>query len=223
MNTLRKKICTISCTLLVASIFIAPAPAQAKGAQISQGTLENIVTLFTLLKANTSDLEKIARIDFLITALSLAAKNENNAHAKIPPPVQDTRPLLTNIAVEDRPQTEDDYYLHPLRGLGSVTQGHHGPHDAIDYKAPIGTPIYASADGVVTIANTTSYAGGYGNYVLIDHPNLSQTLYAHMDSLTVELGEEVFKRQLIGYVGDTGNATTPHVHFELRNGIPIPF
>ena len=59
--------------------------------------------------------------------------------------------------------------------------------------------------------------GGYGNYVMIYHSNGAYTLYAHMSSLAVSVGQTVTQGQVIGYVGDTGWATGPHLHFEIRN------
>ena len=71
--------------------------------------------------------------------------------------------------------------------------------------------------------NRYGYNGGYGSYVVITHDNGSQTLYAHMSKVAATVGEEVVQGQVIGYVGETGDATGPHVHFEIRNGIRNPF
>ena len=76
-----------------------------------------------------------------------------------------------------------------------------------------GTPVYAAADGTVTIAGTHE---SYGNYVVIDHGNGVSTLYAHASSLVAKKGQKVSKGTLIMYEGSTGNSTGPHVHFEIR-------
>jgi len=117
--------------------------------------------------------------------------------------------------------SEIAYYIAPLSNY-IQTQGIHG-YNAVDLAAPIGTPIVASATGDVLIARDGGWNGGYGSYVVIDHDNGSQTLYAHMSSVAAYDGEHVVQGQVIGYVGKSGEATGPHVHFEIRNGIRNPF
>lgn len=115
----------------------------------------------------------------------------------------------------------DGYYGNPVPGA-ALTQGIHG-WNGIDLGAPRGTPIYAAADGVVILSrNNGGWNGGYGNYVVITHANGTQTLYAHMTHSIVSLGQMVARGQLIGYVGATGEATGPHLHFEVR-GARNPF
>ncbi len=113
------------------------------------------------------------------------------------------------------------YYLRPIVG-GVETQGIHG-YNAVDLGAPIGSPILASATGDVIIAKEGGWNGGYGSYVVIEHDNGSQTLYAHMSSVAAYDEEHVVQGQVIGYVGRSGKATGPHLHFEIRNGIRNPF
>ena len=113
------------------------------------------------------------------------------------------------------------YYIAPLTHY-IQTQGIHG-YNAVDLAAPSGTPILAAADGEVIVARQGGWNGGYGSYVVITHGNGSQTLYAHMSKVSAYDGEEVVQGQVIGYVGETGEATGPHVHFEIRDGIRNPF
>jgi lipoprotein NlpD len=113
------------------------------------------------------------------------------------------------------------YYMSPLASFVQ-TQNIHG-WNAVDLAAPSGTPIMAAADGEVIVAKDGGYNGGYGSYVVVNHDNGSQTLYAHMSKVAATVGEEVVQGQVIGYVGETGDATGPHVHFEIRNGIRNPF
>jgi murein DD-endopeptidase MepM/ murein hydrolase activator NlpD len=113
------------------------------------------------------------------------------------------------------------YYTSPLANF-IQTQNIHG-WNAVDLAAPSGTPIMAAADGEVIIAKSGGWNGGYGSYVVINHDNGSQTLYAHMSQVAATVGEDVVQGQVIGYVGETGDATGPHVHFEIRNGIRNPF
>lgn len=117
--------------------------------------------------------------------------------------------------------SEVAYYIAPLAHYVQ-TQGIHG-YNAVDLAAPLGTPIMAAADGDVIVAKAGGYNGGYGSYVVIQHGNGSQTLYAHMSKVATYDGEHVVQGQVIGYVGTSGNSTGPHVHFEIRDGIRNPF
>jgi murein DD-endopeptidase MepM/ murein hydrolase activator NlpD len=110
-----------------------------------------------------------------------------------------------------------DYYKRPIDG-GVKTQGLHG-YNAVDLASPIGTPIHAAADGVVIVARSGGYNGGYGSYVVISHANGTQTLYAHMSKVIATQGESVAQGDTIGLIGTTGKSTGPHVHFEVRGAV----
>ncbi len=112
------------------------------------------------------------------------------------------------------------YYMRPIDG-GIRSQGLHG-YNAIDLADSCGTPVMASASGDVIIARNYGWNAGYGNYVVITHPNGTQTLYAHLSSVIVTAGWHVVKGQVIGYIGTTGKSTGCHVHFEIR-GAKNPF
>ena len=86
-------------------------------------------------------------------------------------------------------------------------------HKGIDLAQPSGTPVYATADGVVGKAEWFS---SYGNYIQIEHGGEMQTRYAHLSGYAVAAGEQVHKGQLIGFVGSTGRSTGPHLHYEVR-------
>ena len=89
------------------------------------------------------------------------------------------------------------------------------PHRGVDYAAPKGTPVHALGEGTVTFAG---WKGGYGKYVRIKHPNGFQTGYGHLSGIAVKTGQKVSQGQIIGYVGMTGLATGPHLHFEMFKG-----
>jgi len=92
-------------------------------------------------------------------------------------------------------------------------------HNGVDLAAPTGTPIYATADGIVERAN---YFGSYGNYIQIGHGNAIETRFAHLSRIIVKDGQEVRKGDLIGFVGSTGRSTGPHLHYEVRiDGTPV--
>ena len=91
-------------------------------------------------------------------------------------------------------------------------------HSGTDIAAPEGTPILAAADGTVTIANALdSWGGSYGYHVKLDHGGGLTTLYAHCSSICVTAGQQVTAGQVIAYVGQTGRATGPHLHFEVHS------
>jgi LysM repeat protein len=112
------------------------------------------------------------------------------------------------------------YFIRPLTE-GRKTQGIHG-HNGIDIGVPEGTKIYASAAGKIIVSKNSGYNGGYGSYIVISHPNGTQTVYAHLSKTAVAAGTEVVQGQLIGYSGNTGRSTGAHLHFEIR-GAKNPF
>ncbi len=112
-----------------------------------------------------------------------------------------------------------NFYIWPIAGhAGRITQGAHGSRmNGIDIGAPKGSTIVASAAGTVLIAATFGYNSGFGEYVVIEHPeNGTKTLYAHMSKVLVTPGQTVAQGDAIGEVGSTGHSTGPHVHYEVR-------
>lgn len=100
----------------------------------------------------------------------------------------------------------------PIDGEGAF-------HPGIDIAAPYGTPVRATADGDVLQAHM---GAGYGREVVIDHGYGVNTVYAHMSSMAVVAGEQVTRGQVIGYVGDSGRSTGPHLHYEVRlHHVPV--
>lgn len=104
--------------------------------------------------------------------------------------------------------------VHPITGK-------YKNHGGTDIGASYGSAIYAADSGKV-VSSSDGWNGGWGNYVMIDHGNGMQTLYAHMSSRAVSVGQTVKRGQTIGYVGSTGMSTGPHLHFEMYvNGARI--
>lgn len=100
------------------------------------------------------------------------------------------------------------YRADPFTGSSKMHQG-------VDYRARMGTPVYAIANGVVTEAR---YHGGWGNNVQIKHSSGVESQYAHLSSISVRAGQRVVRGQVIGRVGSTGRSTGAHLHFGLISG-----
>jgi murein DD-endopeptidase MepM/ murein hydrolase activator NlpD len=94
----------------------------------------------------------------------------------------------------------------PINGEGAFHQG-------IDIDAPVGTPVRAAADGDVTVADMNA---GYGREIMLDHGHDVITLYGHLSAIAVVVGQHVLRGQVIGLVGQSGRATGPHLHYEVR-------
>jgi len=116
--------------------------------------------------------------------------------------------------------------IRPIKNMYNVTSGFGmrlhpilkimRPHTGVDITAPRGTPVYATADGVVS---KQQQASGYGTTVVIDHGYSYHTLYGHLSKKIVKPGQKVKRGELIGYVGNTGLSVGPHLHYEVwKNG-----
>jgi murein DD-endopeptidase MepM/ murein hydrolase activator NlpD len=93
-------------------------------------------------------------------------------------------------------------------------------HMGLDFAAPSGTPIYATADGIVKFSGFSP--NGYGNHVVINHGFGYETLYGHMVRVSATQGQQVKRGQVIGYVGSTGKSTGPHLHYEVhKSGVQV--
>jgi murein DD-endopeptidase MepM/ murein hydrolase activator NlpD len=93
--------------------------------------------------------------------------------------------------------------------------GYTRAHEGIDYGAPTGTPVWAVGDGQVRSAG---WNGGCGKTVVLRHRNGYETVYCHLSGFAVSAGKAVSQKQVIGYVGQTGLATGPHLHYAIRRG-----
>lgn len=107
-------------------------------------------------------------------------------------------------------------FVVPIRHNG-ISRGLGGGHTGIDYRANTGTPVASAAAGRV-IEITRGWAGGWGTSIVVDHGRGRTTRYAHLSSVAAGIGSNVSQGQTIGYSGNTGRSTGPHLHFELRVG-----
>ncbi len=194
-------------------------------------TLDSLATTYKSTAENISTYNNIADNSALVvgqtiiipngqippTAAQIAVSNQKKSISKIKSGAS-TEPYLGGGGAPI-----PGYFSWPLVG-GIITQGLHG-WNGVDIGAKTGTSILAAADGTVIISKGGGgWNGGYGNYVVIQHSNGTQTLYAHMSriSSTITIGTQVSQGQTIGYVGMTGLATGPHLHFEVH-GAENPF
>ncbi len=198
-------------------------------------------TLASLAKTYNSDAHNIAQYNDLADGVTLTAGQTiiiPQAEVNVPLPttsaqshkLNNTKPTVVQLARAGKRTAPlhgaggpdlASFFVWPLNG-GIITQGLHG-FNAVDIGAPRGTDIYAAAAGSVIVANGDGgWNGGYGNYVVIQHTNGVQTLYAHASRVLVSVGDQVSQGQIIAKVGMTGEATGPHLHFEVR-GAENPF
>lgn len=173
----------------------ADISAPLRAAQAAKQTaLGNGDEEFRRLFSNWQNLEQPARIAAVSTATPL---RRTGTGVSIPSrmPVEGVK-LTSGYGMR----------VHPV--LGGRRQ-----HQGIDLAAPTGTPVYATADGVVSKAEWFS---SYGLYIAVEHGGDIQTRFGHLSRLNVYAGQEVKKGDLIGYIGSTGRSTGPHLHYEVR-------
>lgn len=127
-------------------------------------------------------------------------------------------------AIPSRRPVEDIRLTSDFGSRSDPFTGRRRMHQGIDIPGPIGTPIYATADGIISRAE---WANGYGNLVEINHGNGLQTRYGHMSKLIAQPNQRVVRGQLIGLMGSTGRSTGSHLHYEVRIAgaavNPIPY
>ncbi len=152
----------------------------------------------------------------LINQLSRQIEQQESSYQEIFGKYKENQELFACIpAIKpiDAPRTSGfGMRLHPIYQIMKF-------HSGQDFTAPIGTPIYATGNGIV---ETASFVDGYGNCVIIDHGFGYKTVYAHQSKLAVKAGQSVKRGMLIGYVGNTGVSEAPHLHYEVvKDGIKV--
>lgn len=197
------------------SIFEAdpiPDSARAKGIEKSQE--------ISIIQ-NMSDNELVTNISTQLNNMLSRASYQSKSYKEVDQMVRDKQKLLSSIPAIQPVSNKDlkqiasgfGYRIDPVY---KVTKFHAG----LDFAAPQGTPIYATADGRVRSSGMDN--GGYGNHVIIDHGYGYETLYGHMVRIKARAGNIVKRGELIGWVGNTGKSTGPHCHYEVhRKGTPV--
>ncbi|WP_245444017.1 M23 family metallopeptidase [Microvirga sp. KLBC 81] len=192
----------------------APAPAPAKSSpmqQVASATNEPLVS-----PARPVESQKVAAIEPQPVKPAPVA---TQSVAPAPAPASAPQPEAAKAPVAEPEQTASlsaSNFRWPARGRVIAGFGANGGNEGINIAVPEGTPVKAAEAGTVTYAG--SEVKGYGNLVLIRHDNGYVSAYAHNGSLSVKRGEQVKRGQVIATSGQTGNVTSPQLHFEIRKG-----
>lgn len=121
-------------------------------------------------------------------------------------------PAIQPVQNDDLKRTASGYgmRMHPIYKIRKM-------HPGMDFSAPVGTPVFATGDA--TVQKVSRSRRGYGNHIILDHGFNYETLYAHLSKISVYRGQKIKRGEIIGYVGNTGTSTAPHLHYEvLKNG-----
>jgi murein DD-endopeptidase MepM/ murein hydrolase activator NlpD len=191
------------------SIFEAnPLPDSARAAAIEQKKEMDKITaigddaLGTDIAKQLNNLQ--ARVAYQFESYKSIEKLINNQEAKLA-----SLPAIQPVSNKDLSRVASGFGMRidPVYGTPKM-------HKGLDFTAPQGTPIYATGDGTIAVAEGA--AGGYGNHVEINHGYGYSTLYGHMVRIKVRRGQKVQRGEVIGWVGSTGKSTGPHCHYEVK-------
>lgn len=197
------------------SIFEAsPIPDSARAKMIEKQAEEKMIASLTEDELNTNIISQINtlrnRLYAQTTSFTAIEKMVKNKEALL-----SATPAIQPVSNKDlsRMASGFGYRIDPVYKTTKM-------HAGLDFAAPQGTPIYATADGVVETSGNTG--NGYGNHVVINHGYNYETLYGHMVRVKARSGQKVRRGEVIGWVGNTGKSTGPHLHYEVhKNGNPI--
>ena len=207
-------------------LFVAMANARKMVARLAAVSVLGVAALAAPAHANsaaadTFRVDPATQVNRDITALGEADTQFRSLHASWIAPTEETATSVFGAQPQVKGSVPSLYpvdmqYARKSSGYGrrsAPVKGASTYHKGVDLAAPIGTPIYVTGDGVVTRAG---WASGYGKVVYVDHGNGIETRYAHMSGFATEAGTPVRKGDLIGYVGNTGRSSGPHLHYEVR-------
>lgn len=197
------------------SIFEAsPIPDSARAKMIEKQAEEKLIASLTEDELNTTIISQINtlrnRLYAQTTSFSAIETMVKNKEALL-----SATPAIQPVSNKDlsRMASGFGYRIDPVYKTTKM-------HAGLDFAAPQGTPIYATADGVVQTSGNTG--NGYGNHVVINHGYNYETLYGHMVRVKARAGQKVRRGEVIGWVGSTGKSTGPHLHYEVhKNGNAI--
>jgi murein DD-endopeptidase MepM/ murein hydrolase activator NlpD len=191
-----------------------PIPDSARAREIEMQ--QEIATV-----ARMKDHELVNSITSSLNNISSRIKTQYSSYNEIDKLVENKEQLLSHTPAIQPVSNKDltrvasgfGYRIDPIYKTTKM-------HAGIDFTAPQGTPVYATADGRVSTAGNTG--NGYGNHVIINHGYGYETLYGHMVRVKARNGQQVKRGEVIGWVGSTGKSTGPHLHYEVhKNGSKI--
>lgn len=216
-----KLVGTTACAILVSAA--APALANTNSTASTTTTSADVVQPLRDAQGEVVD-NGDARFKSLFTSITTIERTSPTI-GTVEAPAAFSSPVPTRgISVPSRMPLEGAALTSSFGMRTHPVLGGRRQHTGIDLAAPTGTPVYATADGIVSRADWYS---SYGLYISVEHGASMQTRYAHLSRLAVAAGDSVKKGDLIGYVGSTGRSTGPHLHYEVRvEGLavnPIPY
>ncbi len=197
------------------SIFEAsPIPDSARAKMIEKQAEEKLIASLTEDELNTTIISQINTLRNRLYAQTTSFKAIETM-VKNKEALLSATPAIQPVSNKDlsRMASGFGYRIDPVYKTTKM-------HAGLDFAAPQGTPIYATADGVVETSGNTG--NGYGNHVVINHGYNYETLYGHMVRVKARAGQKVRRGEVIGWVGSTGKSTGPHLHYEVhKNGNAI--
>jgi murein DD-endopeptidase MepM/ murein hydrolase activator NlpD len=197
------------------SIFEAsPIPDSARAKMMEKQAEEKLVASLTENEINQSIISQIKTLRNRLFAQTVSF-NAIDEMVKNKAALLAATPAIQPVSNKDlsRLASGFGYRIDPVYKTTKM-------HAGLDFAAPQGSPIYATADGVVKLAGNTG--NGYGNHVVINHGFNYETLYGHMVRVKVGNGQRIRRGEVIGWVGSTGKSTGPHLHYEVRkNGVHV--
>jgi murein DD-endopeptidase MepM/ murein hydrolase activator NlpD len=191
------------------SIFEAnPIPDSARAKE-----MENQIEIATVESMGNNEL--FSSLINTMNALSSRIKVQSTSYKEVDELIKDKEKLISHTPAIQPVSNKDltriasgfGYRIDPIYKTTKM-------HAGIDFTAPQGTPVYATAMGTVRIAGNTG--NGYGNHVVVNHGYGYETLYGHMVKVKVRSGQQVTRGEVIGWVGSTGKSTGPHLHYEVH-------
>ncbi len=192
--------------------------------QFNYSLTKNRIKMMTRINSKNISKLKILLVTPLLTLLLMAftidtAKERNVVKSQLQVQTQNynqenanTNSFIFPVKKVEGVEISSGYgeRIHPIKKKKMM-------HNAVDIKAPRGTQVYATADGLVRKVKENFKEGeGYGRYIIIDHENGFSTLYAQLESCSVKEGQEIKQGNVIGGVGSSGQSTGPHLHFEMK-------
>jgi murein DD-endopeptidase MepM/ murein hydrolase activator NlpD len=197
------------------SIFEAnPIPDSARAKMMEKQQEQRLIATLTDKELNNSIINQIKNLSNRLFAQSKSFTSVENM-VKNKEALLAATPAIQPVSNKDlnRLASGFGYRIDPVY---KTTKFHAG----LDFAAPQGSPVYATADGVIELAGNTG--NGYGNHVVINHGFSYETLYGHLVRIKARGGQKVRRGEVIGWVGSTGKSTGPHLHYEVhKNGREI--